>query len=139
MITDEEYKEIEDIIREIMSGELENGFEDSVLRDIFGTSFKDEIFMNFPLKEIVEKMKEYEGGVDVGDVVRVPSNHSGVVTYRNDYSESIGVVFSDGSCGRFKISEVTKLEQKFPEISDILEELTIIDKKLAHERLINER
>lgn len=55
MITDEEYKEIEDVIREIMSGKLDNGFEDSVLRDIFGTSFKDEILMNFPLKEIVEK------------------------------------------------------------------------------------
>ena len=124
MLTDAEYKEIEDAIKKIL---FNTGYNSDEIFDIFQTCNPAEVFKMYSLQEIMARVNKYEKGIDVGDVVQTRGGFIGVATLVDDYANSAGVLFSDGSSGIYHWDELTRIKRTIPEITNVLETLRIIE------------
>lgn len=125
MLTDAEYKEIEDAIKKIL---FSGGYDSDEILNMFNTSLPTEVFKNYSLQEIMARVNKYEKGMDVGDVVQTRGGFVGVVTLVDDYVNSAGVLFSDGSSNTYHWNELTRIKRTIPEMTSVLETLRIIEK-----------
>lgn len=111
-------------IDRIIKSPANGGLLADELRKIFGTGTPYSIFIDYTLRDLIEKFDEYDKQIHVGDEIEVQNEGlAGVVTRISSELDFVFGIGADGSVFLANKERVKKTGNHFPEVGKLLEAL----------------
>ena len=108
--------------KRLFLGVHNGGFANSEIKEIFGDYDYEQVVMKHTAAEAIEKIREHEGIIKVGDEVEAPAGKAVIIQVFGN-SKDVRYMYSDASTGFNDSCNITRTGRHFPEIAEIFKKM----------------